>query len=200
MSQKTTTPGQDRTADLRFRKPSLYPLSYGGEEQKTLKNKGFRRRILRAREQGNKDSPNPRQTRPAEDAPLEPALRRWIGDGSSADIAFCGGVPARTMTHSCEGSTFLLRGSAVEYACIRSARLNNVPCETGRKACLASEPLQGIRCYLRRDSVDEMSVTCGASRNNIAAGRRAKARRPDLMRSSRRRTQHGKGISFDSGR
>ena len=26
-----TTPGRDRTCDLRFRKPSLYPLSYGGK-------------------------------------------------------------------------------------------------------------------------------------------------------------------------
>ena len=27
--RQTNTPGQDRTADLRFRKPLLYPLSYG---------------------------------------------------------------------------------------------------------------------------------------------------------------------------
>ena len=27
-----STPGRDRTCDLWFRKPSLYPLSYGGEE------------------------------------------------------------------------------------------------------------------------------------------------------------------------
>ena len=27
---KTSTPDRDRTCDLRFRKPSLYPLSYGG--------------------------------------------------------------------------------------------------------------------------------------------------------------------------
>ena len=28
--RKSTTPDRDRTCDLRFRKPSLYPLSYGG--------------------------------------------------------------------------------------------------------------------------------------------------------------------------
>jgi hypothetical protein len=45
-----------------------------------------------------------------------------------------GPVLARTMTHSCEGSTFLFLGSPVKYECIRSARLNNVSCETGRKS------------------------------------------------------------------
>ena len=30
-ARKPNTPDRDRTCDLRFRKPSLYPLSYGGE-------------------------------------------------------------------------------------------------------------------------------------------------------------------------
>ncbi len=35
------TPGRDRTCDLRFRKPSLYPLSYEGKCVFPQKNKGF---------------------------------------------------------------------------------------------------------------------------------------------------------------
>jgi hypothetical protein len=57
------TPGRDRTCDLRFRKPSLYPLSYGGEVRFALENKGFCIRILREGERGNKDSQNPPKTR-----------------------------------------------------------------------------------------------------------------------------------------
>jgi hypothetical protein len=34
-------PGPDRTDDLRFRKPTLYPLSYGGRLAKVLISKGF---------------------------------------------------------------------------------------------------------------------------------------------------------------
>ena len=58
------TPGRDRTCDLRFRKPSLYPLSYGGGCGFPRKNKGFRFGILRKGEAANKDSPNAPQTGP----------------------------------------------------------------------------------------------------------------------------------------
>ena len=34
---KTNTPGRSRTCDTRFRKPLLYPLSYGGENYTTAK-------------------------------------------------------------------------------------------------------------------------------------------------------------------
>ena len=40
-SKKPNTPGRDLTCYLRFRKPSLYPLSYEGEVQKALKTRAF---------------------------------------------------------------------------------------------------------------------------------------------------------------
>ena len=61
---KTSTPGRDRTCDLRFRKPSLYPLSYGSKCVFPRKNKGFRFGILGKGEATNKDSPNAPQTGP----------------------------------------------------------------------------------------------------------------------------------------
>jgi hypothetical protein len=52
-----TTPGRDRTCDLRFRKPSLYPLSYGGGCGFPRKNKGFRFGIVRKKEGGTQGFP-----------------------------------------------------------------------------------------------------------------------------------------------
>lgn len=79
------------------------------------------------------------------------------------------------MTHSCGGRTEPREGEPRILARIKIGTSNDVPCELSRKALLASEPLQGKRCYLRRTGVEEMSVRCVASRNNIAAGRRKPA-------------------------
>ena len=63
MRKSLNTPGRDRTCDLRFRKPSLYPLSYGGGCGFPRKNKGFHSGIVRQGQEANKDAPNAPQTR-----------------------------------------------------------------------------------------------------------------------------------------
>ena len=42
-------PGMNRTSDARFRKPTLYPLSYGGEADLTIRFDGSGYRPVRSR-------------------------------------------------------------------------------------------------------------------------------------------------------